>query len=705
MFLFIYHNEQMKEKQALYFPGSIFVLLLYICTHKKENADKKGIVIDMKQIFEWKTGNPYPLGATVVGDYINFAVSLNPREECGIILYGEKGKEVKVPFSEKNKIGNIYCMMLARKKVHTEKNEIVEEYEDIKYNYYCDDKIIVDSYAKKIVGHEKWGCRLDESKIKGAVSTAEFSWENDCMPRIPYENAILYCMHVRGFTKHHSSKVEGKGTFKGIMEKIPYLKELGITTVKILPAYEFDEVEVEKEKNTMSYAMEHYADQITENVDKKTEKMNYWGYKKGYYFTPKAAYSSDKENPEKELKELIRSLHQENMELVMQFYFPKGIKQGYILEVLRYWVLEYHIDGIHLQGENLPITLIATDPLFSNTKLMYYDFPCSEIYEEGEIPAYRNLASYQDNFLRDMRKYLKSDDDILQSFLFHTRHNPQKEGLINYITNYSGYTLMDLVSYDKKHNEANGENNKDGADYNYSWNCGCEGPCRKKAVQELRIQQIKNALIFLFLSAGTPMLLSGDEFGNTQNGNNNPYCQDNAVSWLNWSLLEKHQEIFQFVKTLIQIRKEHPIFSRKKEAKMMDTLSCGYPDLSYHGEEVWRPIIDNYNRHVAIMHCGKYATKLDGKEDNFFYIAYNMHWIAHTFALPNLPKDKKWMQLLTTGKQEGDMIKQVETSFSVQTKSNESHRKNRKIKKNDLDVTQQECIEVLPRSIVIMISQ
>lgn len=653
--------------------------------------------MDMNQRFEWKTGNPYPLGATVEGEYINFAVSLNPQKECGIILYDVKGKEIKIPFSATNCMGNIYCMKISGKQIPSEK---------LQYNFYCDEKIIVDPYAKKIVGHEKWGVLPIQSKIKGAVSTIPFSWDQDVMPRIPYEDCFLYSLHVRGFTRHPSSRVEGKGTFKGIMEKIPYMKDLGITTLEIMPAYEFDEVEVEKDRDSVSYAMEHYTDKI-EDIGKKKEKINYWGYKKGYYFTPKASYASDKDHADIELKELIKKLHQEKMELVMQFYFPRGIKQGYILEVLRYWVLEYHIDGIHLQGENLPITLIATDPLFSNTKIMYYDFPLHEIYEEREVPFYRNLASCQDDFLRDMRRFLKSDEDMLHSFLLHTRKNPQKEGIINYITNYSGYTLMDLVSYDQKHNEENGENNKDGSDYNYSWNCGQEGPSRKKAVQKLRLQQIKNALVFVILSAGTPMLLSGDEFGNSQNGNNNAYCQDNAVSWLNWQLLEKNQEIYQFMKTLIKIRREHPVFRKDKEWKMMDTLSCGYPDISYHSEEVWRPVIDNYNRHIAIMYCGKYAVKAEGQEDDFFYVAYNMHWIPHEFALPNLPRGKRWSILLSTDNVEQNLIQSVKKVPAIlsQTVDQKKVKNNKGKKKEEHDSTQQEHIMVPPRSIVIMISQ
>ncbi|MDD2972039.1 MAG: hypothetical protein PHE02_07920 [Lachnospiraceae bacterium] len=595
----------------------------------------------MRKKLIYKIGNPYPLGATAVGTSVNFAVALNSDEECGIILYAKSGKEMKIPFSAENRIGNIYCMMIS--------GGDEDGLKGYSYHFYAGDGIIPDPYARKIIGHEKWGKQIELEKLRGGIELDVFDWGEDVNPRLSYEDSILYCMHVRGFTRHHSSTVNGKGTFHGIQEKIPYLKELGVTSLECMPAYEFEEVDVETEekKNTMSYAMEHYAEKA-DVQETSRKRMNYWGYKKGYYFAPKAAYAMDKNSPDRELKTLIRELHRQHMEFIMQFYFPKTIKPGFILEVLRFWVLEYHIDGIHLLGEKLPLTLIATDPLFSNTKLMYYDFPCDEIYEDGEVPKYRNLSSYQDNFMIDIRKYLKSDEDMLQSFLFHMRHNPQKEGVIHYITNYNGYTLMDLVSYDRKHNELNGEDNKDGNNYNYSWNCGYEGSSRKKAIQKLRVQQIKNAIVFVLLSQGTPMLLSGDEFGNSQGGNNNAYCQDNAISWLDWQLLEKHQELYQFIKTVIQLRKEHPVLRRGKEAKMMDTLSCGYPDVSYHSEEVWRPIIDNYNRHIAIMYCGKYALLPDGTEDEFFYIAYNMHWITHDFSLPNLPKDKTWVRLLGT---------------------------------------------------------
>ena len=595
----------------------------------------------MKNAGNVKTGYPYPMGVTVMEQGINIAVAVRNQKKCGLVLYDKhSGDEKYIAFTQENRIGNVYCIFL--------EGIVPEKYE---YNFYCDDEIIIDPYARKIAGHEEWGRAVYKDgnpTIRCCFKEDFFSWEKDQMPGIPYEQCVFYCMHVRGFTKHNSSNVKSKGTFRGIMDKIPYLKELGITSIEVLPAYEFDEVEVPKPDNSMSYMVKHYKEMLPKATQNDTLKLNYWGFKEGYYFTPKAAYASKGISPIIEMKQLIQELHCNQMELVMQFYFPKSVKPGFILEVLRFWVLEYHIDGIHLLGENIPVTLIATDPLFSNTKLMYYDFPCEQIYLDGEMPLYRNLASYNDRFLIDARKFLKGDEDMLQSFLEHVRYNPPQKANINYMTNYYGYTLMDLVSYDRKHNEVNGEDNKDGSNYNYSWNCGFEGNTRKNSVLELRMKQVKNALIFVVLSQATPLLLSGDEFGNSQNGNNNPYCQDNAVSWLNWNNLIKYKEIYLFTQKLLKLRKEHPILRRPESSRIMDTLSCGYPDMSFHGEEVWRPVIDNYNRHIAIMYCGKYEKDEDGKEDAYFYIAYNMHWEVHEFALPNLPKGMKCHQIIST---------------------------------------------------------
>ena len=210
------------------------------------------------------------------------------------------------------------------------------------------------------------------------------------------------------------------------------------------------------------------------------------------------------------------------------------------------------------------------------------------------------------------------------------------------MSNYYGMTLKDMVSYDYKHNEDNGEANKDGNSYNCSWNCGEEGNTRKKKVLDLRMRQIKNAMCMLLISQSTPLIFMGDEFGNSQQGNNNPYCQDNRITWLDWTNMEKNREIFEFWKELIQLRQSHPILRPCAEFKIMDYISCGYPDLSYHGQSAWRPQTDYNSRHIGIMYCGKYAKRDRVADDDFFYVAMNMHWEPHELALPKLPKGLVW---------------------------------------------------------------
>lgn len=461
---------------------------------------------------------------------------------------------------------------------------------------------------------------------------------------------------------HSSSKVKHKGTFEGLIEKIPYLKELGITAVELMPAYEFEECEQEKDQQTIEYQIKHYDEPLPNKGEEKADtKLNYWGYKEAYYFAPKASYSASG-NPINSFKSMVREFHKNGMEVIMQFYFPNHIKQGYILEILKHWVLEYRIDGIHLKGNRLPVTLLATEPLFANTKIMCEDFSLADIYPEQESPIYKNLGYYRDEFMYDMRKFLKGDADMLKGFQYHMRNHNPKCGVINYITNYYGFTLNDLVSYDRKHNETNGEHNQDGTDYNYSWNCGIEGPTRKKAIVKLRRKQMKNAISFLMTAQGTPLLLSGDEFGNSQNGNNNCYCIDNETSWLDWRLVKRNQEFFEFVKSMIQFRKSHPILHTQEELTMTDRLGYGCPDLSYHGEEAWKVDLSNYNRHIAMMYCGRYARKDNKSEDDMIYIAYNMHWESHQFALPSLQGGYRWEVVNDTDSPEDEMtiVNQVE---------------------------------------------
>ncbi len=476
--------------------------------------------------------------------------------------------------------------------------------------------------------------------LKSGFYRPKYDWCEDEAPRLSYGDSIIYCLHVRGFTKHSSSHVKHKGTFLGIQEKIDYIKDLGVTTLELMPAYEFCEYEDEQDKFTMEYQVNHIDEKLPKKDDETVinRKCNYWGFKKAYYMAPKSGFAATSD-PSGEFKDLIKALHKEGLELVMQFYFPNDCKQGYILEVLKHWVLEYHVDGFHLLGKNIPVTLLATDPLFTNVKLMYENFPVDEIYASQEMPAFKNLGYYRSEFMQDTRRFLKGDADMLRGFLFHVTNHNDKCGVVNYIANYDGFSLMDLVSYDRKHNEENGEGNQDGTEYNYSWNCGIEGPTKKKQVLTLRQKQLKNALIFLLCSQGTPMLTAGDEFGHSRKGNNNCYCLDNDSNWLDWNLIKKHKELFDFTKELIAFRKEKNILHKENALSNMDRFGSGYPEVSFHGEEAWKAGTENYLHHVAVL---LYDSPKKDKPVEALYIAYNMHWEVKVFDVPTLPKDTKW---------------------------------------------------------------
>lgn len=579
-------------------------------------------------------GRPYPVGMTVTGDNeINLAAVLTGREECGVILYPKQGgAQIRLPFGKENRVGNVYCMKLAGIQA--------DAYE---YNFYAGERVITDPYAKQVLGNEKWGKKVDPV-LRGSETEGSFDWEEDAPLMTPLCDSIIYQLHVRGFTQHASSGVEHRGTFLGITEKIPYLKELGVTAVELMPAYEFLELEREKTgSRSMAEAVSHYMDKLPEKEEKP--RINYWGFKKGYYFAPKASYCAT-QNPAAEFKSMVKALHENGLEVILQFYFPGEIRHGFILEVLKYWVYEYHIDGVHLMGDQIPTALLATDPMLANVKLFYYDFPCGEIYGSSEIPSYQNLACCRDDFLYDMRRFLKGDEDILKQALYQLKKNPRQTGVINFIASYEGFSLADMVSYERRHNEANGEENRDGIPYNASWNCGAEGKTRKKSILKLRKKQMRNAILLLFTAQGTPLLVAGDEFGHSRAGNNNAYCQDNAVNWLNWKQTQTERDFLEFVKAVIALRRSHPILHRPDELTQMDFIACGYPDLSYHDSSAWRLSVDRISREAGVMYCGNYA-KIDRvKNDDFFYIAYNMHWEEKELALPALPAGMHWEKVM-----------------------------------------------------------
>ena len=560
-------------------------------------------------------------GAVKEKDGVIFQVALEEPEEAALLLY-HRGTDTivrEIPLKDKRIVGNVYAVKLL--------NLDGEQYE---YNYRIGTKVVQDTYAGIIRGRDKFGEPVANGgghQIRCGFDFKAYDWKDDAPPCIPYEDAVMYGLHVRGFTMQANSKVRHKGTFRGVAEKAEYLKNLGINQVKLMPAYEFDEIVKLYNGMNRNYQAP---------PEEQREKLNFWGYEKGWYFAPKASYAAGND-PVKEMKDMVRTLHQNGIEVLMEFYFSRDVDFRTAADCLGHWASEYHIDGFHIIGNDELAKMLAKDPVFTGVKLLGSYFPAEEIYARNKVLRNRNLGEYHAGFQEDARGLLKGDQNQVSAFTFRIRRNPAYTGVINYMAGHDGFTMMDMVSYSEKHNEENGEQNHDGPDRNQSWNCGIEGPTRKKKITELRYRQLRNAFLMLLLAAGTPMIQAGDEFGNSQGGNNNPYCLDNETSWTDWKAARKNEGLTAFVRELIAFRKRHRILHMPKELRMMDTLSCGYPDISFHGNRAWYGEFDNGNREIGIMYCGAYAG-----EDEFIYVAYNLHWKEKEFALPNLPEGMRW---------------------------------------------------------------
>lgn len=598
-----------------------------------------------------RNGNPVMLGANRNNEGMNFAAEVLPGSEASLVLY-QKGSAVpsrEIPFTERT--GKICTLLVSG--LNTKKYE---------YNFRIDGKIIQDPFAYGICGREQFGVPGNGEKgdqIRCTFLTEkEYDWEEDQFPDIPYRDLILYKVHVRGYTKQQKIAQKRRGTFSGLKDMIPYWKELGINAVVLMPAYEFMELpDPDGESGHM----------ITEN--RNCERVNYWGYVKGFYFAPKRSYCATRE-PENEFRDLVKALHKAGMECMMELYFPGGTSPLTALRAAWFWRNYYHVDGFHFMGDGVPVELLAGDSILYGAKKLFQNLSVSA---EDEMSAECTEA-----FQKDMRRYLKSDEGMLPATEYHIRHIRNAGGTVHYMASQDGFTLYDAVSYNYRHNEANGENNQDGSEYNYSWNCGIEGPTRKFAIKKMREQQIKNAFLMLLLSQGTPVIYGGDEFCNSQNGNNNAWCQDNPVGWTDWKALRKNKKIFEFVKEAIAFRKAHPVLHMEKEPKGSDYLAKGFPDISFHGERAWYLNQENTSRLLGVMYCGSYAKKEDGSEDDFIYVGYNFHWENRTIALPNLPEGMIWKKTAdTSDTEEGDFFREREESY----------------KKN---------IEINPRTIVVL---
>lgn len=482
--------------------------------------------------------------------------------------------------------------------------------ESFGYCFYHGDSFFTDNRAERYVDVPSYGSFSSKEYLLSSFEP-EFEWEDEGHISVPFEKAFIYQLHARGFTKSRTSGISHKGTFKGILEKIDYLKGLGVTTLEFQPVNEFNENDI------------------------KTGKLNYWGYCEGMYYSPKSAYSSSKDAG-REFAFLVNTLHKNKLDIFLQFYFPHLMPAVEIVSVLEFWVMKYHIDGFCLMGENIPLGLIADSAILSKTKII--SDRASEISDIAAhiFPSNRRFAVCNDEYLYSMRRFLKGDEYSMGDALAHMRINPGEYGVINYFDTFNSLTFLDMVSYNGKHNDDNGEDNSDGNDYNCSWNCGEEGPSRKQKVLALRDRQLLNALKLLFFSCGTPMIYMGDEMGRTQKGNNNPYCHDSELNWLNWNGLKGRYNFYEKIKELISCRNKYGFLHKEGPLSVVDIYGCGFPELSYHGESAWKSQIDSYRHSIGVLYCD---------HGSLLYMGINMHWVDEKLALPRPPKGYRWETL------------------------------------------------------------
>ena len=642
---------------------------------------------------EYRSGHVFPYGASLVDGGVNFSISSKEATSCSLLLFhhGAKKPFVEIPFPDEFRIGNVYTMLVYGINIET-----------TEYGYrfdgpYCPEKgllydrtkILLDPYARSITGRSVWGRKPDPSDPfphRGQIIMVDFDWEGDKPLETPLSDLVIYEMHVRSYTKHKSSGVKYPGTYAGLIGKIPYLKELGVNCIELMPIFEFDEFEFSREINGRRL-------------------YNYWGYSTVGFFAPKAGYAASARfgMEADELKNMVRHLHQNGIEVILDVVFNhtaegnesgpyisyrgidnrtyyllndegkycnfsgcgntmncnNAVVRNSILDCLRYWVYAYHIDGFRFdlasilsrdQDGNAMISpplleTIAHDPVLGKCKLIAEAWDAGGLYQVGSFPSWNRWSEWNGKYRDCLRIFLKGGAEAAPELYRRIRGSSDlyaergSDASINFITCHDGFTLYDLVSYNEKHNLDNGENNADGADRNDSWNCGAEGETEDKEIMALRARQMRNALTILMTSRGVPMLLSGDEFANTQYGNNNAYCQDNDISYLNWKNLEKWQDLNTYVRNLIALRKAHPVLrSSSYEFGHNDT---GYPELSFHGTSPWCLNEDEPNLTFAYLYAEgtqKYCTE----KTTFLYVAVNAHWEPHVFGLPIIPEGMKW---------------------------------------------------------------
>ncbi len=493
-----------------------------------------------------------------------------------------------------------------------------------------DGKNVVDKYAPIIAGRETW---MDEERcehnyeVYGGFDSGDYKW-TEARPDILPEDMVIYKLHLRGITMQNGLGQGKRGNFRGIIHKLASWKELGVTSLEFLPIYDFEEI-----KYQFHYSMDENKETIM--VAEDPIGTNFWGYGKADYFAPKASYFGSKD-PDIHMKEMVEAIHNAGMEIIMEMSFPPAIDEDMIVDCLVYWVRQYHIDGFHLLGMGLPVSRIANNPYLGRTKLFYDAFPGELL---GSQSGSKHLFVTNDEFIYPLRRLQNHLDGNVAELSNYLRRQGEGYSFVNYAASNTGFTLWDVYSYGEKHNEGNGEDNEDGSNYNCSHNFGCEGQTANRIINRNRMTAVRTALCAVMLAQGIPMLLAGDEFGNTQSGNNNPYCQDNEIGWVTFSRRKLFRELKEYVKHLIAFRKEHTVLSSPSPMKMNDYRRTGMPDLSYHGRQPWIMGIGEEKKALGILYYSAYGR--DPSQEDVM-VCLNFYYGEETFALPQLKNGRKW---------------------------------------------------------------
>ena len=658
---------------------------------KHEDVVNTGLLpLDVVEGFKIRPGFFRMYGACVASNGVSFTINSHGATRCTLLLFKPQAPKpyARIPFPDSYRIGDTYSML-----VYDIKPDEFEyafsfdgPYEPAKGLLFNEENVLLDPYSRAVTGQRKWGEKPEGGKdfeYRARVVKSSFDWGNIKQLEQPLEDLVIYEIHVRGYTKDKSSGVSAPGTFAGLKDKIPYLKDLGINAVELMPIFEFDEMESAR---------------VVDGV----QLYNYWGYNTVSFFAPNTSYAFNEEHNHEgdELKSLIKALKENGIEVILDVVFNhtaegnemgpcfsfKGIDnnvyymltpdahyynfsgcgnvmncnhpvvRNFIIDCLRHWAIEYRVDGFRFDlasilgrdqngapMANPPILeSLAFDPVLGKMKLIAEAWDAGGLYQVGSFPSWNRWAEWNGRYRDDMRSFLRGDDGMAGNAITRITgsrdlYSPESRGhkaSVNFLTCHDGFTLYDLYSYNEKHNEKNGWNNTDGDNNGHSWNCGAEGETDDPNVNGLRRRLIKNAFAALLCSRGPAMFFAGDEFCNTQFGNNNAYCQDNIISWLDWSRLEEFKEIHDFVRHMIQFRKEHPILR-----KMTKPSSCQFPEISVHNGTPFNASTDYKTKLIGIMYAGRNE---EDTEDDIVFYCMNAYWEPLVMQLPVLPNGKHW---------------------------------------------------------------